>query len=92
MDDIRGFLVWQLSQIRKARFTEWSYFLAIFAALYAGVIPTSTTVIFGVPLDIWVMGISVTYLLGYFLALIIGWQYASYRREKETIARELGEK
>jgi ABC-type Co2+ transport system permease subunit len=92
MTEIRGFLNWQFAQIRKAKFTEWSYFLAVALGIWAGVTPTSTTVVFGIPLDIWVLGISMTYLLGYLLAMIVSWQYASYQREKELIARELGQK
>ena len=92
MTEIRAFLHWQLTQIRQAKFTEWAYFLAIFLGIWAGITPTSTTVIFGIPLDLWVLGISVTYLLGYLLAMIVGWQYSCFRREKETIARELERK
>ena len=92
MTEIRAFLHWQLTQIRKAKLSDWGYFLAVFLALYAGISPTSTTVIFGITLDILVMGVALSYLVGYMLYTIVGWQYSCYRREKETIARELGRK
>ena len=92
MNEIRGFLHWQFDQIRTAKITDWLYFLAIFSALYAGIVPTSTTVIFGISLDIWVMAIAVIYLFGYVAYQIVRWQYGCYQREKELIARELERK
>jgi ABC-type Co2+ transport system permease subunit len=89
MTEIRAFLHWQLAQIRKAKSSDWGYFLAVFLALYAGISPTSTTVIFGISLDIWTMGIALAYLGGYVLYQIVSWQYSCFRREKEMIAREL---
>jgi len=92
MNEIRGFLHWQFNQIRTAKITDWLYFLAIFSALYAGISPTSATVIFGISLDIWVMILAGGYVFGYVLFMIVSWQYGTYQREKELIARELERK
>lgn len=92
MNEIKGFLQWQFDQIRTAKITDWLYFLAIFLALYAGISPTSATVVFGISLDIWVMILAAGYLVGYVLFSIVSWQYGCYRREKEMIARELERK
>ena len=92
MNEIRGFLQWQFDQIRNAKVSDWLYFLAVFMGIYAGIAPTSTTVIFGITLDIWGMAIAGIYLIGYIVYQIMRWQYGIYQREKETIARELGKK
>ena len=90
--EIKGFLHWQWDRIRSARISDWLYFLAIFTALYAGVAPTSATVIFGITLDVWLMILAGGYVFGYVLFMIVSWQYGCYRREKELIARELERK
>ena len=92
MNEIQGFLHWQFNQIRNAKLTDWLYFLAVFVGIYAGIAPTSTTVIFGITLDIWVMIIAGGYLFGYVLYQIVKWQYGTYQREREMIARELERK
>ena len=90
--EIKGFLHWQWGRIRTAKITDWLYFLAVFMALWAGAAPTSTTVIFGITLDLWIMILAGGYLVGYVLFLIVSWQYGTYQREREMITRELERK
>jgi ABC-type transport system involved in multi-copper enzyme maturation permease subunit len=90
MNNISGFLQWQLSKFRAVSWHFVFYFAAISMLLASVVIKTETApLIMNTPLDI-VLGIAGTVMfLGWFVVMAVQMQYQSYMHERERLIREL---
>jgi len=91
MNELRGFLHWQWSEIRGASWMSWLYFIGM-ALLAAGVISDNTITYVGVRFDWWLMITGGIFCLTFFIHSAISIQLARYRYEKDRILQALERK
>ena len=92
MGEIKGFALWQWNRMRKTTMNEWLYVVAVVVVIFFGFSEKSTTVIFGLGLDIWAVMLGGLYIVVFIFGWMLKFQLDSYRREKDLISRKLQEK
>lgn len=92
MNEIRAFLAWQWREIRS-HWTAWGYVLGMIM-LAAGLVMDTATAprYFGIGLDTMLTVIGSMAVLAYLVGLMIEFQLARYRRDRDNMMRELGRK
>jgi uncharacterized membrane protein len=93
MENLSGFLRWQLDQFRNI---SWNFiaYVAMMSLVFAGVFmdPATAPVLMGVTLDIWLVGLGGVAWLVWIAALLITMQYQEYCHERRRIMQELERK
>lgn len=93
MTEFRAFLSWQWREILASHWLSWAYFVGMIMMVSGLVMDTATAPrYFGIGLDILLTVVGGAAVLAYLGSLMVEFQIARYRRDRDEVMRALERK